>query len=51
MIKPAVKIGDGAIIASNVTVTKNVESYVIVGCNPAKLIRKRFNNEIKELLE
>ena len=45
-----IKIGDGAIIAANSTVTKNVSSYSIVGGNPAKLIRKRFDDDIIELL-
>ena len=50
-IMPGVQIGDGAIIASNATVTKNVPAYGIVGGNPANLIRKRFSdNEIQELL-
>ena len=50
-IMPGVRIGDGAIIASRSTVTKDVEPYSIVGGNPAKLIRKRFSKEvIKKLL-
>ncbi|MFY0713011.1 CatB-related O-acetyltransferase [Seonamhaeicola sp. NFXS20] len=50
-IMPGVKIGDGAIIASKSVVTKNVEPYAIVGGNPAKLIRKRFEEDkIQELL-
>ncbi len=49
-IMPGVKIGDGAIIATNSTVTKDVEPYVIVGGNPAKVIKKRFSDEIIELL-
>ena len=51
-IMPGVTIGDGAIIAANATVTKNVEPYAIVGGNPAKEIRKRFAQEqINALLE
>lgn len=50
VIMPGVKIGDGAVIASNSTVTKDVESYTIVGGNPAKPIRKRFSDEQIELL-
>jgi virginiamycin A acetyltransferase len=51
-IMPGVKIGDGAIIATNSTVTKNVEPYSIVGGNPAKEIKKRFSKEqIERLLE
>lgn len=45
LIKSGVIIGDGAIIGMGSTVTKNVESYTIVAGNPAKLIRKRFNDE------
>jgi acetyltransferase-like isoleucine patch superfamily enzyme len=39
-----VNIGDGAIIAANSVVTKDVESYTIVGGSPAKFIKYRFNN-------
>ncbi len=35
-----VSIGDVAIIATNSTVTKDVEPYAIVGENPASLIKK-----------
>jgi virginiamycin A acetyltransferase len=49
---PGVKIGDGAIIAANSLVTKDVDPYSIVGGNPAKEIRKRFSEEkIKSLLD
>ena len=47
-----VTIGDGAIIATNATVTRDVAPYTIVGGNPAKEIRKRFADaEIDRLLE
>ncbi len=50
-ILPGVKIGDGAIIASNANVTKDVEPYTIVGGNPAKEIKKRFSKKkITQLL-
>lgn len=42
---PGVKIGDGAIIATNAVITKDVEPYTIVGGNPSRLIRKRFDDE------
>jgi tetrahydrodipicolinate N-succinyltransferase len=45
-----VSISDGAIIAANATVTKDVGPYEIVGGNPAKLIRKRFDDLIIEKL-
>lgn len=51
-IMAGVHIGDGAIIATNATITKNVPAYTIVGGNPAKEIKKRFSEEkIKELLD
>ncbi len=52
VIMPGVQIGDGAVIASNSTVTKDVAPYTIVGGNPAKEIRRRFSEkEIEQLLE
>jgi virginiamycin A acetyltransferase len=45
-----IKIGDGAIIGTNSLVTKDVEPYTIVGGNPAKVIRKRFDDETIQLL-
>lgn len=51
-IMAGVTIGDGAIIATNSTVVKNVEPYSIVGGNPAKEIKKRFSEEtIQKLLK
>ena len=44
-IKPGVKIGDGAVIGMGSVVTKDVEPYAIVAGNPAKIIRKRFDEE------
>lgn len=45
VIADGVKIGDGAIIASNSVVTSDVESYTIVGGVPAKFIRNRFKED------
>jgi acetyltransferase-like isoleucine patch superfamily enzyme len=51
-IMSGVIIGDGAVIANNSHVVKNVEPYTIVGGNPAKPIRKRFDDEtIQKLLK
>lgn len=49
-IMQGIKIGDGAIIGTNALVTKDVEPYTIVGGNPAKEIRKRFDNQTISLL-
>jgi virginiamycin A acetyltransferase len=51
-IMQGIKIGHGAIIGTNALVTKDVEPYTVVGGNPAKVIRKRFDDEtIAFLLE
>lgn len=49
-IMPGIKIGDGAIIATNSTIVKSVEPYTIYGGNPAKFIKKRFSDEKVEFL-
>ncbi len=49
-VLPGVKIGDGAIIGMNSVVSKDVEPYAVVAGNPAKFIRKRFDNELIDLL-
>ncbi|KAL0488618.1 maltose O-acetyltransferase [Acrasis kona] len=40
IICPGVTIGDGVTVAAGAVVTKNVPSYVVVGGNPAKVIKK-----------
>ena len=51
-ILAGVTVGDGAIIAANATVVKDVAPYTIVGGNPAGEIRRRFSQDkIDRLLE
>ena len=52
MIKAGVKIGDGAVIGMGSIVTHDVGAYEIWVGNPARLIRKRFDEEtINELMK
>ncbi|OKH87862.1 type B chloramphenicol O-acetyltransferase [Thalassospira sp. TSL5-1] len=52
IIMPGIKVGDGAIIGTRALVTRDVEPYAIIGGNPAKTIRKRFDaGQIALLLE
>ena len=46
IIKEGVTIGHGSVIGMGSIVTKDVLPYSIVGGNPAKLIRMRFDNNI-----
>lgn len=49
-ILPGVHIGDGAIIGLNSTVARNVPPYTVVVGNPAREIRKRFDEELINLM-
>lgn len=40
IILPGVTIGDGVTVGAGSVVTKDVESYVVVAGNPAKVIRR-----------
>ena len=44
-IMPGVSVGNGAILASYAVVAKDVPPYAIVGGNPAKSLRQRFDQE------
>jgi acetyltransferase-like isoleucine patch superfamily enzyme len=51
-ILSGVNIGDGAVIGANSLVSKDINPYSIVGGNPAKLLKYRFDEKIiNNLLE
>lgn len=50
VILPGVHIGDGAIIGANSVVGSDVAPYTVVAGNPAKPLRKRFDDDLIDLL-
>lgn len=52
MIRAGCEIGDGAVVGMGSVVTKDIPPYEIWAGNPARLIKKRFDNYvINEMLE
>jgi acetyltransferase-like isoleucine patch superfamily enzyme len=52
LILSGVEIKDGAIVGANSLVTRNIGAYEIWAGNPARFIKKRFNDEdIRKLIE
>ena len=50
VILPGVHIGDGAIIGADSVVGSNVNPYTIMAGNPARELRKRFDDELIDLM-
>ncbi|WP_259067373.1 hypothetical protein HDF24_12345 [Mucilaginibacter sp. X4EP1] len=51
IVMPGVAVGTGAIVGSGAIVTKDVADYTIVAGNPAKLIRRRVDEETENALK
>ena len=50
VILSGVTIGDGAIIAANSVVTRDIPAYCVAGGNPCRVIRRRFDEALTEYL-
>ena len=50
VVLAGVTIGDGAIIGAYAVVAKDVTAYSVAVGNPARVVKKRFSDELTELL-
>lgn len=51
-VMPGVHIGDGAIIGANSVVASDIPPYAVAVGNPARVVKKRFDDEtISKLLD
>ncbi len=51
LVMPGVTIGDGAIVSSRSVVVNDVPPYTVVGGNPAKPLKQRFEPEVVAALQ
>jgi virginiamycin A acetyltransferase len=51
IIMPGIHVGDGSVIAARSLVTKDVPPYTVVGGQPARVIKKRFSDDVVQLLQ
>lgn len=51
IIRQGIKIGDGAVVGANSFVNKDVPPYAIVAGSPAKIIKYRFDDDIKKTIQ
>lgn len=50
LLRPGITIGHGAVVAAGAVVVKDVPPYAIVGGNPGKVIKYRFDQAVIEKL-
>ena len=51
MILPGVTLGDGVIVGARAVVSRDVPSWSVVAGNPARVVRRRFPEEVCALLD
>lgn len=50
-VLPGIRIGNGAVVAASAVVTRDVPAYGIAAGNPARLVRRRFDDATVATLE
>ncbi len=50
IVLAGVEIGDGSVIGAGAVVSKNIPPFTVAVGNPARVIKRRFNDEISALL-
>lgn len=52
LVMPGVTVGSGAVVAARALVTRDVPPYTVVAGNPARVVRRRFDDAtVERLLE
>lgn len=51
LLKPGISIGNGAVVATRSIVTKDVPAYAVVAGSPARIVRYRFEQPLRDRLE
>lgn len=50
-IRQGIKISNGAVVGANSVVTKDVPSYCVVAGNPARIVKKRLDDDLQHQVE
>lgn len=50
-VLPGVRVGNGAVLAAGAVITRDVERYAVYGGNPARKIKDRFDDTVKDALD